>query len=396
MGGWGYTSLIQPRSVESGSRPERMWVVETVPLQRIDIQPQITAYGTVSAGRRAELRSAVTGEVTFSELADGKFVEENTLLLVLDDFPYRSAVADRRNELDQVNRRLQQGEQELRLLRERQTQAQAEVELANAQWQRRESLRSRQAIDLNTIDEARRVLLGAQRTVLEIQQTYLRRETEQQDLKSEQARLERALALAERDLAHTRITAPFAGWLQAPPIALGQRVTPNEVIAQLIDPNRLEVRLEVPEASFARIQDDLLQRSARVYWQLGDREIQFTGSIARLSASLDDRQGGIPLWVALDALPTDAHLRPGTLVRVELADRWFREIFAVPPTALNDRNELFAVEGGRLVRHTATVLHRQADRWLIDLALPDGVEVVGRQFRGIGPGLAVRLAGQKS
>ncbi len=396
VGALGYQQLQQTRPTQTQSRPERRWVVEALTLQRADHQPTLTAYGRVTAGRVAELRSPVTGEVTRSELADGRFVTANTLLLAIDDLPYRSAVADRRTELAQLDRQLAQFARELPLLADRRAQAEADVVLVTAQWQRLESLRSRQAIDLNAVDEAKRALLTAQRTVLELQQAILQRETAQQDAISDRERAQRALALAERDLQHTQLTAPFDGWLQTPPIALGQRITPTDVVARLIDPSRLEVRLALPDGAFARIQQDLVHRPAQVFWRLGDTETAFTGQVVRLGADLADQKGGIPLWIALDPVAASAALRPGALVRVELADQWFRDVFAVPPAALNDNYELFAIVEGRLVRHFATVHHRQADRWLIRTDLPDGAAIVARQFRGIGPGLAIRLAADKS
>lgn len=69
------------------------------------------------------------------------------------------------------------------------------------------------------------------------------------------ARAEIALGEARRDLQDTTITAGFSGILQGVSLVQGRLVSANEKLAELVDPDLLEVAFRVSTAQYARLLD---------------------------------------------------------------------------------------------------------------------------------------------
>ena len=72
----------------SAPAEERVWVVETVEIAYGELQPELTLYGEIIAGREVEMRALVAGTVVAlgDNFVEGGSVRRGELLVAIDLF----------------------------------------------------------------------------------------------------------------------------------------------------------------------------------------------------------------------------------------------------------------------------------------------------------------------
>ncbi len=342
------------------AKPERVWPVDTLVARYADHQPWLALYGEVVAGRRSELRPKVTGEVIAigAGFHEGASVRQGELLLRIDPFDYETALAEQRALLAEAEASL----------------AKLERDLARTEGLYRDKNVSEQALD-----DARLAVL-------------------QQQALLEQRRI--AVQRAERDLADTRLLAPFDGVLANVNADVGKRITDfgSDLVAELIDTSQLEVRFNLSNAQFGRLQaseEPLPGRELELSWQVGDRQITYPASIARLGAEIDATTGGVAVYAIIDSGGRQTELRPGAFVSVRLLDRVYPGSISVPDTALYGEDRVYVVVDQRLQPRQVRILGRAGQSLFIASAgepsIRDGDLIVTTQLSEAGPGARVAL-----
>jgi membrane fusion protein (multidrug efflux system) len=262
---------------------------------------------------------------------------------------------------------------------------------------------ARKVVDLR-VEEGHRVAKGhvllrlqddEQRTRLakvESQLAKARREYERQErlfadeLISEQAfseatyeleQLELSLADARRELSYTEVRAPIAGTVTRRLVNLGDFVTVNQPLFEIVDFGSIVARVFVPEKELPRLAAGVPARI--VAPALGGE--RFPGEVERLAPVVDPKSGTVKVTVAL---PERAGLRPGMYVDVELVTAVRDDALLVPKRALvYDQDQVFVYRLGA---------DRKVERVFLQPRLEDKqhVEPAG----GLAPGDRVVVAGQ--
>jgi RND family efflux transporter MFP subunit len=198
---------------------------------------------------------------------------------------------------------------------------------------------------------------------------------------------------AERDLEHTELRAPFAGFVTEVAAAVGKRVGVGDPIARLIDADRLEIRFMLSDAEFGRLwQDGLIGRELQARWRLGDAGFALEGRIARVEPTIDPAAGGVEVYAEITGNPEGAPLRPGAFVAVLLPDRLHRQVVELPAGALFHGDTVYAIEDGRLRPRPVELVADLGARILVRGELAGGDPIVTSRLAEIGPGLKVEVA----
>ena len=183
---------------------------------------------------------------------------------------------------------------------------------------------------------------------------------------------------------------------------MGQRVGTSDRIARLIEAGRMEVRFRLTQRDFGGLlpgtnqvsktlknSSELLDKKIQVKWRIGDRYLNFMAIIERLGAEIDATSGGIDAYARLLNIDLDTPLRPGAFVEVLVPAKMYQEVLRIPDTAIGGENEIYLVEGGRLVSRSIEVV-RKVDKWvLIRGANLDGKEIITRPFPEMADGIRV-------
>ena len=199
--------------------------------------------------------------------------------------------------------RVAEGQVMLRLLDDEQRTQVAKVEgqLAKArrEYQRQKKLYEDDLISEQTFYEA----------------TY---ELEQLELQKEEA---------ERQLSYTVVRAPISGTVTRRLVNLGDYVTVNQHLFDIVDFDSLVARVYVPEKELSRLEPGLPARITVP--ALGDA--RYRGEVERLAPIVDPQSGTIKVTVSI---PDWRGLRPGLYVDVALVTAVHEDALLVPKRAL--------------------------------------------------------------
>jgi HlyD family secretion protein len=198
------------------------------------------------------------------------------------------------------------------------------------------------------------------------------------------ANTERAAAsveLAERQLEHTVLRAPFDGVIADLSIEVGEWSSPSPPalpvpsVLDIIDPSSIYVSAPMDEVDSAHLR---LGSSARVSVDSHPGE-HFPGRVVRVGAyvlDVEEQNRTVEIEVELDDAAFGATLLPGTSADVEVILETRDDVLRVPSSAVMAGNRVLVVERGRLVERTIEPGLRNWDMTEVRGGLDPGVAVV--------------------
>lgn len=377
---------------------EQVFTVETVSVQRGDFQPDIQVYGTIVAGNMIELRTELSGPLVRvnPQLRSGAVLRAGTEIATLDPFEFRTAIAEAEVDILDGEAKLLEAEARLSAAKTNLVNEQAQLALAERDLERAQALVARGSVTQQTLDQRQQALLQSKASV----------DSAGSNLKVEEARLAQQRAMigrltlarsrAERDLTLTSLTAPADVVIESESVTLGQMVTANQVIAQLIDLSAFEVQFTLSDGQYGRLtgpENTLLGTDITVSWTIGARQKTVSATINRIAPAIATDRGGVTLFGMIENLSPETDLRPGAFVEVSLPDQVYADAIQLPETALYDEQRIYVEEEGRLKSIPVSVLAFSGTNAIVQADIEDGAKVLTTRIAEVGEGLRVREAG---
>jgi RND family efflux transporter MFP subunit len=375
---------------------ERVFAVNVVPVTFETVAPELRTFGEVQSRRTLELRAATGGSVIDLDEAfvEGGQVEAGQILARIDPANAQSALDRAENDLLDAQAEQREANRAIVLARDEQTAAQDQVELREQALQRQIDLRDRNVGTAAAVETAELALSSAKQAVLTRRQSIATAEARIDQAATRLRRAEIARDEAQRRLDETEIRAQFSGTLSDVSLVAGRLVSPNEKLAQLVDPQSLEVTFRVSTQQYARLLDEtgaLIKTSVAVSLDVFGTNITATGQLSRDSAAVGEGQTGRLLFASLDA---PRGFKPGDFVTVSVQEPELPRVARVPSTALNAAEEVLVVgEDGRLEVHEVRLLRRQGDDVLIRARALEGRQIVAERTPLWGAGIKVKPLG---
>jgi multidrug resistance efflux pump len=237
------------------SRPaqERVFSANVLTITPERIVPELVAFGEIRSRRTLELRSARAGRIIelTEGFADGATVTAGQLLLRLDPADALSA----RDLALAAEADTRDAARSLTIARDDLAAAEAQLDLRRQALIRQEGLQSRGVGSAAAVETAALAVSAAEQAMLSRRSAVAQAEARVDQVASSLNRANIALAEAERALADTEIRASFDGRLNGVTLVEGRLVSANERLAEIIDPDALEVAFRLSTAQFARLAD---------------------------------------------------------------------------------------------------------------------------------------------
>jgi RND family efflux transporter MFP subunit len=319
--GIAYVLIATRTQLAPTEAPERVWPVEAMVAHIGTIQPELKLFGEVVAGRRTELMPLVSGVMIEigENFREGGQVSKGELLLQIDPFTYETDLAEQRSIL-------KEGQIKLRMLEKDRERAKELFAAKNV---------SEQFLDTAELDVLQQEAIIEQREI--------------------------AVKRAQRDLADTRLVAPFDGVVNDVNAALGKQFSDfgADKVAELIDTSRMEVRFSLTNAQYGRLLESggsLVGLPVEVLWKVGQRTLEYGAVIERVGAEIESTTGGVDLFSVIDTGGEQTDLRPGAFVSVMLMDKVYADTLEAPDTALYGEDSVFIVRDERLVKRKIHVV----------------------------------------
>ena len=185
--------------------------------------------------------------------------------------------------------------------------------------------------------------------------------------------------------------AAFDGRLSGVTITEGGLVANNEQLAELIDPEALEVSFRVSTAQYARLLDNegqLTVAPVTVTLDVLGTDLSFDGRLTRESAAVSEGTTGRLLFAELS---DTRGLRPGDFVTVAIEEPTLDRVAVVPSTAVDAAGTVLVLgEDDRLENGDVNILRRQGDDLIIRARALNGREIVAERSQLLGAGIKVK------
>ena len=205
--------------------------------------------------------------------------------------------------------------------------------------------------------------------------------------------LEISLADAKRQLSYTEVRAPISGTVTQRLVKVGDQVTVNQHLFDLVDFDSLVVRLFVPERDLSRVA--VGQQTRLTSQALPDRV--FLGQVERIAPIVDPRTGTIKVTVEV---PQETGLLPGLFLEAELVTAVRADALLVPKRSLVlDEDQVFVFRLGAEERVEKILAQPvlEDSHWIeVIEGLAEGDQVVIAGQAGLKDGDLVRLIEDKS
>ncbi len=212
--------------------------------------------------------------------------------------------------------------------------------------------------------------------------------------------LELALADAKRNLGYAEVRAPISGTITGRHVNLGDHITVNQHLFDLVDFDTIVARVYVPEKELPRLR---VGQAARLFSASIGGEAR-SGEVIRIAPIVDPSSGTVKVTVGI---PGHQGLLPGMYVEVELVTDTREDALLVPKRAVvYDQNQAFLYrlkDDSTAERLRVQVLLEDRENVMplagtpsaeSGLAAGDRIVVAGQA--GLKDGAKVRLAGQRA
>src|SRR6056297_1114910 len=390
-----YGALESRWAREAPERParERVIAVNVVTVEPTTVAPVLSTFGEVRSRRTLELRAAAGGAVVWvaDAVEDGGSVTAGDLLVQIDPADAQSALDLAQAALAEAQADLRDAERNITLAQDDLVSAQEQAGLRERALGRQRDLLDRGVGTEAAVETAELAAAAARQAVLSRRQGTAQAETRIDQARTSLQRQEIALAEAERRLADTEIHAQFSGVLSDVAVVEGGLVSPNERIAQIVDPEALEVSFRVSTSQYARLLDEtgrLEGLPVVVSLDVMGADIVTSGAISRESAAVGEGQTGRLIFARLDEA---AGFRPGDFVTVRVEEDPLEDVALLPASAVDPAGRVLVVgEDERLGEATVEVLRRQGDQVIVRARALAGQDIVAERTPLLGAGIKVR------
>ncbi len=387
---------VQARLNDSPRMPqprERVFAVNVLPASYETVTPVLTAFGEVQSRRTLELRTAIEGTLVDLDPAfvEGGRVAAGTLLARIDPADLAAALESANSDLDDAEAELREARRAVVLEAEALAGVEEQAALRQRAFDRQKDLEARSVGTAAQVEEAELAASTARQSVTSARQSLATAEARVNSAQTALARARIARDEAQRRLDETEIRAPFDAQLSDVTVVAGRRVSANEQLASLVDPDALEVAFRVSVQQYARLLDDggaLREAPVRVVQDLLGGRLETTGHLTREGAAVGEGQTGRLLYATLARA---GGFKPGDFVTVEVTEPPMNRVARLPATALDADGEVLAIGAGdRLEAIPVTLMRRQGDDVLVRGDGLAGRAIVTQRTPLLGAGIKVR------
>ena len=358
---------------------ESVFNVETFEVHARDIQEVVSTFGTARSDRTVVVSAQVTGEIVrlHPELEIGYAVAGPRLevpeydqpwpqtplsafklvsafdavlavtrlgesLVQIDPRTYIERVEQARSRLVEDAAEIKRLRQEAVNNRRRLAKVKADVDTYASELLRMRDLRKKNAVTVSQ-------LATAEVEMRRYEIAYLQRLDEQElyPIKVEQAEKRREthradLEMAQFDMAHTDIRAPFFGRISEVFVEQGQFVRVGDPLVRLTDVRRVEVPLPVTLTDYARI-EPLLSLEDGIRVELAEHTntpARWVGTVRRVSPEVDESTRTVMLYAVVDNESDEnadaPELLPGTFLHARIFGQKMSNVVAIPRDSIVD------------------------------------------------------------
>jgi RND family efflux transporter MFP subunit len=285
-----------------GGGPRVPMTVEVGPIKKGDLSAHLTVVGNLIADQTVDVAPKTGGRLERVTVQLGDRVRRNQVLAKIEDREIVEQVRQAQSALDVSKATIRQRE--------------ADLKVAEVNFERSKNLFGRQLLAKQALDDA--------------ESRYLAADAQIDLAKAQQSQTEARLDELKINLQNTNVTSPVDGFVSKRTMDPGAMVSQNIPIASVVDISRL------------RLVANVIEKDMRLV-NVGDRAVvevdaypgeKFNGKVARVSPVLDPSTRTAPMEVEVPN--ADNKLKPGMYARINLTIEDRKDILVAPKNAIVD------------------------------------------------------------
>jgi RND family efflux transporter MFP subunit len=376
----------QPPQQAERSEPTRF--VRIIEVVTTDFTPVAEGYGSVQPAKVWAAVSQVSGRVIemHPRLRNGGIIVAGSELIRIDPDDYELKLTQAKNELAELNVQGDNAAASFQI--EKRNLALAEKELA-----RKQKLANQGTVSKSSADETERAMLSSRSLVQNLQNTLSL-------LPIQSKLLESKIIQAERDLANTRISAPFNLRVAGLVVEQQQFVSAGQTLFSGDSLERVEITARVAAVSLKKlfinqpnlpVDISLLTNNLASFTGFkptvkldigGDELVEWEAEFVRISDSVDVKTQTIGIVVAVDKpmekiIPgVRPPLSKGMFVQVSIAGHPQADSIVIPRSVIRNNQIYLVDEDSRLQSRSIHRLYDQQQFSVIDGNLKVGDKIV--------------------
>ncbi len=389
----------------------RMWGTATTPeveVARAIVESGSTGFGILTANgyivadRRAAVSPKISGRLEYLGVDTGSLVKPGQIIARLEHRDLDAQLSDVKSALANYQAARLQAEAELEQARASLAQAQANMQKSRLELARQTNLLERGVTSKADSDNATaqaRVDEGQVRSAeAQIRASQAKVESSSQQVHSAEARIR----MVEAQLEYTSIRSPFEGLVISKDAEVGETVAPaifggtstRGSVVTIVDPNSLEVEVDINESDIAKITPGL---TAEVTLDALPNE-KLPAEVRKIVPTADRQKATVKVKVRFNEI--DPRILPDMNAKVTFMQRQGTSAkteasrITVPKAAVQQRDgksTVFVFNDGRVVSQPVTVGSEFGDRVEIKQGLAGGETVIVRGSENLTDGSRVRV-----
>ncbi len=366
---WLIRTAPQPARVHQDRPPLN---VDGIVLRPVTKSEPLIGFGTVLAERTASVSAQVGGAVIERSpaLRVGREVAAGQVLLQIDPRDYERQLERARSQIRQDEAGLAQLDQEKANLAQLQGIAANELAIAEREYTRVLDLFEVTQGSRREVDLARQALEAARRAMQTLDNSAALIPSRRAALEAALALHRADVALAELNLERCTLRAPFDGRIETVAVEAGEQVAPNQMLFTLLDPEDLEIPLELPVSQRDRVR---VGTPCRVSTE-SRADLVWAGRVSRIAPSARADTRTFSAFVDIPRRDADQPLLPGMFVRAELEGPPLTDVLVVPRGSIID-GKVYTVSEGRARSWTVEVAQQLRNESIVR-GVPEGATVI--------------------
>ncbi|HZM91567.1 MAG TPA: efflux RND transporter periplasmic adaptor subunit [Blastocatellia bacterium] len=389
----------------------RMWGTATTPeveVARAIVESGSTGFGILTANgyivadRRAAVSPKISGRLEYLGVDTGSRVKPGQIIARLEHRDLDAQLSDVKSSLANYQAARLQAEAELEQARASLAQAQANMQKSRLELARQTNLLERGVTSKADSDNATaqaRVDEGVVRSAeAQIRASQAKIESSSQQVHSAEARIR----MVEAQLEYTSIRSPFEGLVISKDAEVGETVAPaifggtstRGSVVTIVDPNSLEVEVDINESDIAKITPGL---TAEVTLDALPNE-KLPAEVRKIVPTADRQKATVKVKVRFNEIDPrilpDMNAKVTFMQRQETSAKTEASRVTVPKAAVQQRDgksTVFVFNDGRVVSQPVTVGSEFGERVEIKQGLAGGETVIVKGSENLTDGSRVRV-----
>ncbi|MFV8830059.1 efflux RND transporter periplasmic adaptor subunit [Alkalihalobacterium sp. APHAB7] len=375
--------------------------VEINEIEKGELVSELKLNGNVMAGKVVPVLPMLTGEVKAVHVKNGDTVKRNDVIIEIDatdvdlnisqaragleaaEANLKSAKSMREQSIKQAELQVQQAKDVLHMIN---TASKPDVPLDDVPEELQGVVDSLLDSNMPTENDKKQAENAVKQAEMALQQARGTDQISAAEASVKQAKV--GVQMAEQQKTHAVVRAPMAGEISNFNVTVGEMVSPQSPLLQIVQMDEPIVQLNVNESVLANLQ---IGESVDIH--IRSLNQTYEGQIKHISILPVEQSRAYPVEIALTE--PDENLRIGMLAEVLIKPSFAVEEILVPASAVTIENEERIVyvtsDGERVERRVITIKNETSEMYSVESGLAEGEYVVVRGTHQLYDGALINI-----